>query len=201
MANKNIKMLKCFFEVMKGNKEETDKVIPNMYAKDIYSIDYKFLKKHGLNNLIFDIDNTIMEVNSISVDDKLIDFFKSLEKQKFNICIMSNNGRERVLPVARALETDYMFKAQKPTPHSFNKALTILNSKKETTAMIGDQMLTDVKGANDFGIYSILVEPVSNKYDIKTGTSRILQNIMTKKLEKQDKFKRNSYYKERREIL
>jgi len=56
-------------------------------------------------------------------------------------------------------------------------------------------MLTDIKGANEYELYSILVEPVANKYDIKTGTSRVLQNIMVKKLENKNIFHRNRYYK------
>ena len=109
--------------------------------------------------------------------------------------IVSNNSKERVIPVAYKLETGYLFKADKPKASAFDKALVALDAKKENTAMIGDQMLTDIKGANEYGIYSILVDPVSNSYDIKTGTSRILQNIMTKKLEKRKVFMRNNYYK------
>ena len=56
--------------------------------------------------------------------------------------------------------------------------------------MIGDQMLSDIVGANKYGIYTILVDPLENKYDIKTGTSRVLQNIMMKKI----KFKQGNYY-------
>ncbi len=192
-------MLNCFLKVISGDEKSVNSVIPFMYVQDIYSIDYKFLKQNGITNLIFDIDNTILEVNSLEVHGKLIEFFGHLKKQKFNICIMSNNAEDRVKPVAKILKTDYMYKAEKPTRKSFRKALTILKSTKENTAMVGDQMLTDIKGANDYGVYSILVDPVKDKYDIKTGVSRLLQNLMIKKLEKKGKFKNKNYYcKERR---
>ncbi len=197
MANQKINMIKCFLKVLKGDEKETTLVIPKMYAKDIYSIDYSFLKDTGLTNLIFDIDNTIMEVNSLEVNDKLKDFFLSLNK-KFNVCLVSNNDKERVLPVARVLETNYLYKADKPNEKAFDKALIVLDGTKENTAMIGDQMLTDIKGANEYGLYTILVEPYKDKYDFKTGTSRVLQNIMTKKLEKNKHFKRYNYYKKER---
>ena len=40
MANKNVEMLKCFWKIMQG--QDFSLVIPKMYAKDIYSIDYDF---------------------------------------------------------------------------------------------------------------------------------------------------------------
>lgn len=189
---KNGKMFGSFLKVMCGDAKETDLIIPDMYVKDVYSIDYKYLKKKGFRNLIFDIDNTITEVNSLEVSDKLIDFFKVLDKQGFNMCILSNNGKKRVIPVAEKLGTGYIFEAKKPEKSAFDRALVSLNSKRENTAMIGDQVLTDIKGAKENGIYSILVEPVSDKYDIKTGMSRLLQNMMEKKM---NKFKRYNYYK------
>ena len=36
------------------------KFIPDMYVKDILSIDYKKLKKQGIKVLLFDFDNTII---------------------------------------------------------------------------------------------------------------------------------------------
>lgn len=192
--SKNTKMLKTFIKVIKGKKEEINLIIPDMYAANIYEIDYKLLKKKGLTNLIFDIDNTILKVNSLEVSEKLKKHFKYLDKKGFNICILSNNNKERVIPVAKELQTGYIFKAQKPNKTAFERALVSLNSKRENTAMIGDQMLSDVKGAKENKIYSILVEPVSNKYDLKTGTSRVLQNIMMKKLNKTKDFKRYDFY-------
>jgi len=194
---KNTEMIKCFFKVMTDEKEKV--VVPDMYAPDVYNIDYDFLNKQKLYNLIFDIDNTILPVNELDVPESLIDLFKKLDKKGFNILIVSNNIKERVIPVAYKLETGYLFKADKPKPAAFDKALVALDAKKENTAMIGDQMLTDIKGANEYGIYSVLVDPISNNYDIKTGTSRILQNIMTKKLEKRKVFVRNKYYKNKEE--
>ncbi len=191
--SKNIKMLKCFMKVMQGDEEETKLVTPDMYAKNVFSINYHLLKKKRLKNLIFDIDNTILPVNDINISQELISFFKKLGKD-FNICIVSNNNKDRVLPVAKAIETGYMYKAGKPNKEAFDKALILLDSKKENTVMIGDQMLSDIKGANEYGLYTIMVDPVSNKHDIKTGTSRVLQKIIMNKFAKKGIFKEKNYY-------
>ncbi len=193
MGKKSI-MFKSFLSVMLGDKEQINMIIPNYYVKDIYSINYELLLEKGLNNLIFDIDNTILPVNDIKVDQSLIDLFSSLIKKGFTICIMSNNSVERVKPVSNKLKVLSLANADKPKREAFDKALQLLNADKESVVMIGDQMLTDIKGSNEYGIYSILVEPLQNKYDIKTGMSRFLQNIMEIKLKKQKKFIRHNYY-------
>ena len=89
----------------------------------------------------------------------------------------------------------YLYEAKKPNKQAYDKALAILDSNNDNTVMIGDQMLSDINGANEYGLYTILVDPLTNKYDIKTGTSRLLQNIMIKKLEKKNIFHRKNYYK------
>jgi len=181
--SKNKDMLNIFFKVLKNDKKAINLVTPKSYRKNIYEIDYKKLKKDGFTNLIFDIDNTIMPVNDINVTKELKDFFKKLKKD-FNICIVSNNNEQRVNPVEKELDVLAIANAKKPSKEAFDKALSLLKSKNDNTVMIGDQMLSDVVGANRYGLYSILVEPYKNKYDIKTGTSRILQNIIMKKIKK-----------------
>jgi predicted HAD superfamily phosphohydrolase YqeG len=41
--------------------------------------------------------------------------------------------------------------------------LEILGSKKEETAIIGDQLFTDILGGNLFGIHTVLVKPMTKE--------------------------------------
>ena len=188
---KNRAMLKVFFKAYKKDKEALDLVIPKHYIKDIYSINYNELKKTGYKNIVFDIDNTIMPVNDIKVESKLKDFMEELKKD-FNICVLSNNNEKRVKPVQDVLDVYSIHEAKKPNKEAYDKICKVLNTDGKDTIMIGDQMLSDIVFANRYGLYSILVEPYKNKYDIKTGTSRVLQNILMKRLK--DKIQRYKYY-------
>lgn len=194
MANKHIVMLKTFWKVMINNKIYQSLVIPDMYQRSVYDIDYKKIKDIDKLNLIFDIDNTILPVNDTNVSNELIRLFEKLTTDGFNICIVSNNSLARVKQPAQLLRTKYIANANKPNKIAFDKAMEVLQSLPTNTAMIGDQMLTDIKGAKENGIYAILVEPLKNNYDIKTGTARLLQNIMERKLKKSKKFIRGKYY-------
>ena len=168
-----------------------NKLYPYEYVDSVFSIDFNELYKKGYRGIIFDIDNTILPVNDITVSGELIDFINEL-KNKFNICILSNNNEARVNPVKEKLKVQGFANAKKPSKYAYDKALNLLNSSSDNTVMVGDQMLSDIVFANKYKLYCILVEPVKNKYDIKTGTSRVLQNIIMKKLK--NKIERYKYF-------
>ena len=192
---KNIEMLKCFSRVLRNDKKEIKKILPNMYAESFYTIDVEFLLKEKIDKLILDIDGTLLPVDDINVPDKLIKRIEEIRNKNIDVCLVSNNNEERVKPVATKLKTKYLANAHKPLKEAFDNAIKLLNAKKNNIAMVGDQMMSDIKGANEYGIYTILVKPVSNHNNIKTGTSRFLQNIMENHLKKQKIFDNNKYYK------
>ncbi|MBR2832920.1 MAG: YqeG family HAD IIIA-type phosphatase [Bacilli bacterium] len=194
---KNKDMLNCFIKVMKNDEEEINKIIPDMYAQSFYDIDTTYLKNNGINNFIIDIDGTILKVDDTYVPAKMQTRINLIKQQKIKICLLSNNNEERVKPVAKTLNVPYLANARKPKKEAFDNALIILKSHKENTAMIGDQMMSDIKGANEYGISSILVRPIDKHNNIKTGTSRILQNIMEHHLKKIKKFDKNKFYRRR----
>lgn len=188
---KNKDMLNIFFKAYKKEKDAISLITPNSYCKNIYEINYKSLKEQGYKHLIFDIDNTIMPVNDINVSKELEIFFNKLKKD-FTICLVSNNNEARVNPVKEKLSVLGLSDAKKPKKEAYDKVLKLLKSTEKNTVMIGDQMLSDIVGGNKNGLYTILVEPYENKYDIKTGVSRILQNILMNRLK--EKIKRYKYY-------
>ena len=198
--SKHTEMLKCFRKVMLNNKEEIEKVIPDMYCKSFYDIDILFLLSNGIKKLIIDIDGTILPADSIDVDSVLEEKILRIKAKNIDICLVSNNSLERVLPVCEKLKIDkYLAKANKPLPECFDKAMKLFDTtNKEEVAMIGDQMLSDIKGAKEYGLYTILVRPISKHQNIQTGTSRLLQNIMEKHLTKMKKFNKDVYYKKPR---
>ena len=193
---KNREMLKCYKKVLNNDREEINKVIPDMYCKSFYDIDFNILKLKGIDKLIIDIDGTILPVDSIKVPETLKEKFNEIKRNDIEVCLVSNNDSKRVIPVIKELELDkYLYEAKKPLPESFDKALKVLNTiDKDKVAMIGDQMLSDIKGAKEYGLFTILVNPVSKKQNIKTATSKFLQNRMEKHLKKQNLFDKDIYY-------
>lgn len=67
---------------------------PDIYAKNIYQVNYQKLKSQGIKCLIFDLDNTLVPVKAKNVDNQVKDLFASLKEQKFTVILMSNSLRK-----------------------------------------------------------------------------------------------------------
>ena len=171
-----------------------DKYVPKMYKPNIQEVNYDKLKKNKIKCLIFDLDNTLMEVNSVTPAKDTCKLIDRLKKD-FNIYIISNNShKERLTTVADALKIHYVGSAMKPFSKGFRKVLKENNYKKEDMCIIGDQIMTDILGGNRFGIYTVLVEPLSNEELRCTGINRFFEKKHLKRLAKQKKFNKGEYY-------
>ena len=79
------------------------------------------------------------------------------------------------------MDIPYIRFATKPLKRGFKKAQEYLDIPNENIAAIGDQIFTDVIGANRCKMFSILVEPVDKKDLWMTKIKRPLENIVIKK--------------------
>ena len=194
MAKKHILMMQTFIKVMLGFKQEIEAVTPDSYYPSIYKIDYQTLKKEKIDTLLFDIDNTITKVDDLNIPKETADLMENLKKQGFKILLFSNNHEQRAKPVAQKLNLPLLSDAGKPTKEAYEKALNILNSNKENTAAIGDQLLSDIVGAKKYRIKAILVDQLSKENNVQTGMAQKLQKHMIKKLKKYKQFQIGKYY-------
>lgn len=194
MAKKHRLMLITFFKVMLGFKKEIKFIIPDSYYASIYNIDYDLLMKQKIDTILFDIDNTITKVDDLNVPQETINLFENLKTKNFKLLIFSNNHVERAQPISKILDVKMLADAGKPQKEAYDKALKILDSKKENTVAIGDQILSDIVGAKKYGIKSILVDQLSEENNIQTGMAQKLQKIMIYKLTKMNLLEKGKYY-------
>jgi len=154
---------------------------PTMYVKDIYSINYQKLKQKNIKYLLFDIDKTISANNEKLPSEKTIKLFEQLKNKGFHLIIITNAIPSRALRFGRKLKMDTYFFSCKPANINYKRIMKKYKVKKENMAAIGDQILTDIKGANKLGITSILVNPISNNESIFTKINRLRENRIIKK--------------------
>ena len=165
------------------------KFIPNMYVKNIFEIDYKKLKDRDIKVLLFDFDNTIIEKGNNVIDKKTLKFLNSL-KSDFIIYVVSNSlNKSKLNLVCSKLDLPYIGNARKPFKSGYKK-LKFKSIKNEQIAMIGDQLITDVWGANKMGYFSILIDPITNNEHIWTKVNRVFERIIQKK----NHIERGKYY-------
>lgn len=166
---------------------------PKMYQKDIFKINYDKLKEKNIKCLIFDLDNTLGLIDQEYIDEKTKSFLHKL-KNDFTIVIISNNTKERVKKYADMLECDYVYSALKPLNKGFKQIRKRYDLDKKEMAMIGDQLITDILGANLYKIYPILVDPMAKK-DLKiTYFNRFLERKVLKKYKRKNIMKKGEYY-------
>ena len=171
-----------------------DYFIPDIYQKSIYAINYKALKKSGIKCLIFDLNNTLAPLNQPIPSKELKDLFAFLEGLKFKLIILSNSNQNRVTPFKERLNVDASFHSRKPSKRKYLKILQLYHLKVHEVASIGDQLITDIYGANRMGFTSILVNPISQQDLWMTRFNRILERFLLRYFGKRGLFQKGSYY-------
>ena len=89
--------------------------------------------------------------------------------------------KKKAEKMSKKLEVPYIYFAKKPFKFGFNRAKKIVQENSENIAVIGDQILTDVLGANRSHMYSILVEPLAEKDIFVTRFNRLIERQILKK--------------------
>ena len=84
----------------------------------------------------------------------------------------------RVSPFADKVGSPYIFKGGKPSRKGYERAMERMKTDRDTTLFVGDQLFTDVWGANRTGLYSILVKPINPKEEIQIVLKRYLEVIV-----------------------
>ncbi len=168
--------------------------IPKMYKKSVLDVNYEKLKEKNIKYLLFDLDNTILEIGKDIPKKEICTLIKNLKKD-FNIYIISNNSsKKRLDKVSQCLQIPYIHFAMKPFSFGFKRIIKKHNLNKSDVCLIGDQIMTDILGGNRFGIYTVLVEPIGEK-DLKvTSLNRFLEKRKLKKLEEMKLFKKGEFY-------
>lgn len=154
---------------------------PKSYFNKIVDIDVNFFIEKNIKAVLLDIDNTILDKRHNMVQG-LEEWVKKLKEQNIKICILSNtNKKKKAQNLSDKLEVPFIYFAKKPLKFGFKKAKKILEIEdNQTIAVIGDQVLTDVFGANRCKMYSILVKPLKKEDIFVTKINRLIEKQILK---------------------
>lgn len=150
---------------------------PDERKESVYGIDFKALYSQGYRGLLFDIDNTLVG-HGEPADERAVSLFKTLHETGFSTCLISNNKAGRVKPFADAVESFYICKANKPSAAGYEKGCEVMGVTKDQALFIGDQLFTDIWGANRAGIRNIFVKRLYFHEEPQIHLKRILEWIV-----------------------
>ncbi|MCR5357143.1 MAG: YqeG family HAD IIIA-type phosphatase [Lachnospiraceae bacterium] len=148
---------------------------PDKCIDSAYSIDYEGLFGEGYRGIIYDIDNTLVPDNA-PADERSIELISRLKDMGYKCLILSNNDIGRVKSFSDMVGAEYIFKAGKPSRAGYLKAMEMMGTDVKTTFFVGDQLFTDIWGANRAGIRNFLV----GRIDKRERTHIIFKRMLEK---------------------
>ncbi|UXR37981.1 YqeG family HAD IIIA-type phosphatase [Staphylococcus simulans] len=152
-------------------------IFPNAYVDNVFMINYEKIQKLGFKALIFDIDSTLVP-HGAETTAEVDQLFKHIHELGLKTLLLSNNSDERIKDFNRNIQTLYIPMANKPNKANYLKAVKMLGVEKSEVLLIGDQMFTDVLGANLCGIQSILVKYLLHEGETKIGKKRRVEQVL-----------------------
>lgn len=158
-------------------------LLPRFMFDKIEDIPLEAMKNLGVKAAILDIDNTLVEPHTPEADERTKAFVKSLKDSGILVCIVSNNIYERAKKFADSIPVPFVCDKNKPNKKPFLMALDILKVEKENVMVIGDQLLTDMWGANRMGMIPVLVKPVCDKEGKFVKFKRLIEKRVLKGFE------------------
>lgn len=151
---------------------------PTLWVHSVDEISPELLKRHGIQGVLVDLDDTLVAAKAEQLEPRFRAWLQILKDDGFAVLIFSNGSPERVRRWSRELGLDALALVGKPWPWVFRKGLRQLGTAAHQTVMIGDQLFTDVLGANWAGIMSILVTPLSAGLLPHTRALRNLEGLI-----------------------
>lgn len=136
---------------------------PDLHVESVFELNLEKLKENDIKGLIIDIDNTLVSWEIKHATEKIKAWLLGLRKEGFGICLVSNNTKDRVAVFNEELKLPAIHRALKPRIGAFKKAMRTIGTTAENTAVIGDQIFTDVLGGNRMGLFTVLVVPIVGK--------------------------------------
>ncbi len=156
---------------------------PDRMTDSVYGLDWEKLAGR-YRGVIFDIDNTLVP-HGAPADEKAIRFFDRIHGLGLRTMLVSNNGEERVKPFADQVRSGYVYDAGKPGTRGYLEAMKKMGISAAETLFVGDQIFTDIWGANRAGIDTILTNPVDRSTDeIQIVVKRFLEKPFRKERRK-----------------
>lgn len=154
-----------------------ERFYPKHYVASAYGIPYGRLYENGVRGVIFDVDNTLVP-HDAPADDRARGLFAKFHGLGMETCLLSNNKKPRVAAFAGEVGTKYIYKGNKPSVRGYVRAMELMGTGPGNTIFVGDQLFTDIWGANRAGIESYLTKPIDPREEIQIVLKRWPERVV-----------------------
>lgn len=137
-------------------------LIPGQVLGSIYDLEPEALRDQGITLVLADLDNTLTPYEESLPSSALRLWKEKLEENGISLFVVSNSRKSRRCPdFCAALGIGCVRHAGKPGIKGFREALEKTGRSAGEALMVGDQIFTDILGANRAGIRTVLVKPMA----------------------------------------
>ncbi len=154
--------------------------VPNIKLNRVTDINIELLKKYGIEALILDVDNTLSTHHGQILTDGLEDWLLYMKENGIKLTVLSNSKRRRVEPFANKINLPFISLGLKPLPFGYIRAVKSLGTKRKNTAIVGDQIFTDIIGGKAVGVKTVLLTPIKPEDGWSFKLRRKLEKIIIK---------------------
>ena len=134
---------------------------PQVALHDIFEITPQALRARGITLLLADLDNTLAKYGQPEPDPALLAWKEDLAAAGVDLFLLSNSRKpRRAEHFAKALGIPFLGHAGKPKSGGYLRAMEQMGRTSAQTAMVGDQIFTDILGAKRTGVLALMVEPI-----------------------------------------
>lgn len=159
---------------------------PRAYARSVLAVTPVSLRAAGIRGLILDLDNTLVPFGSEAISEALRAWLAALAGEGIRAVVVSNSLPRRVAALSTLLGVPAV-RGLKPATPPLRRALALLGTPPHETALVGDQVFTDVLGGNLLGLYTILVEPLSATDFVGTRLARAAERWLLPRLRRRSR--------------
>ena len=137
-------------------------LLPTIQARHLTVLTAPMLLKRGIRLLMLDFDNTIVPYTTSIPTEEVVAWLRQMNQSEIQLCVVSNSHNSRVKVFCEKYGLDCITHAKKPFSKGIRQCLTRYQIPAGQSALVGDQIFTDVLGANRAGINAILVQAIDN---------------------------------------
>jgi len=163
--------------------------MPDFMFEKFTEVTPEFLSKIGVRALIIDVDNTLVTYDDAEPPEEVKLWLSALKDAGISAALVSNNTHERITVFNRSLGLHAYPNSKKPSKKPILAAMAAMGSSPEDTAILGDQLLTDVFAGKRLGLRAIVVPPIKDKKTLFFRLKRLLERPYIRRYQR--KFRQN----------
>lgn len=135
-------------------------LVPQVITERLTDLTPQWLQRHGISFLMLDFDNTIVPYTTDVPTQEMEQWLHQMRSSDIGLCVVSNSKKKRVVEFCQTRDIPCITHSKKPFQRGISQCRAQFSLDPAHTAMVGDQIYTDVLGGNCAGAVSILVKPI-----------------------------------------